>query len=143
MAGIISGVQQSADLILSMLAEHSDELLDKCRQCIAGFLARLDVHDRDDVLAKLLAHLNSDEDACIRLLRCAPFDSATWQLFDRHSDALKQRCWREVDPHWGRHDEPATATFVDELLNAGRPRAVFQAAHMDWQFLDSPRWCAC
>ncbi len=75
MAGIISGVQQSADFILSMLAGHSDELLGKCGQCIAGFLSRLDVQDRDDVLAKLLAHLNSDEDACICLLRCAPFDS--------------------------------------------------------------------
>ena len=56
--GIANGVQQSADFIQSILAEHSGEPLDKYMQCIAGFLATVNVHDREDVLAKLLAHLN-------------------------------------------------------------------------------------
>ena len=121
------------------MGERSDELQDRCEQCISGFLARLDMSDRDAALAELLARLGSDEDACIRLLLWAPFDGGTWRHVDRLSKPLKQRYWKEVVPYWSRHDASETATFVDELLKMDRPRAAFHAAHMDWQRLDSPR----
>ena len=121
------------------MAEQSDDLRDKCEHCTAGFLATLDLQDRDGILAELLARLGSDDDARIRLLRCAPFDGGTWQHVDRLSKGLKRRYWREVEPHWGRHDDSATATFVDELLKVDRPRAAFHAAHMNWNNIDSPQ----
>ena len=139
MSEICTGVQQAADFLQDIMAEQSDELRDKCEQCISGFLAKLDMPDRDAALAELLARLGSDEDARIRLLRCAPFDGGTWQHVDRLPNGLKRRYWEEVNPHWGPHDAPAIATFVDELLKVDRPRAAFHAAHMDWQRLDSPQ----
>lgn len=139
MAEICTGIQDMADFILGTLTESSDTLRDKCEQCIAGFLAKLDLGDRDSVLAELLTCLDSDEDAHIRLLRCAPFDDSTWQHVDRLSEHLKRRYWKEVNPNWGRHDSSATAKLVDELLKVDRPRAAFHAAHMDWQVIDSPR----
>ena len=139
MTEICTGVQQRADFLQQIMAEQSDDLLDKCEHCIDGFLAKLDLPDRDAVLAELLARLGSDEDASIRLLRCAPFDGGTWQHVDRLCKRLKRRYWEEVNPQWGHHDASAVATFVDELLNVDRPRAAFHATHMDWKRLDSPR----
>ena len=139
MTEVCTGVQQAADFIHDAIAEQSDDLQDIYEHCIAGFLAKLDVRHRDAVLAELLARLGSDEDARIRLLRCAPFDGGTWQHVDQLSKRLRQRYWEEVVPYWGRHDASEIATFVDELLKVDRPRAAFHAAHMDWQRLDSPR----
>ena len=139
MAEVCTGVQQAAGFLQGVMAEQSDDLRDKCEQCITGFLAKLDLRNRDAVLAELLGRPGFDEGARIRLLRCAPFDSGTWRRVDQLPQRLKQRYWKEVDPHWGRHDASATATFVDELLKMDRPRAAFHAAHMDWQLIDSPR----
>ena len=88
MSEICAGVQQRADLLQQIMAEQSDDLRDKCEHCIDGFLAKLDLPDRDAVLAELLARLGSDEDASIRLLRCAPVDGGTWQHVDRCPRAL-------------------------------------------------------
>ena len=139
MSEICAGVQQRADFLQQIMAEQSDDLRDKCEHCIDGFLAKLDLPDRDAVLAELLARLGSNEDASIRLLRCAPFDGGTWQHVDRLSKGLKRRYWEEVNPHWGPHDASAIATFVDELLQVDRPHAAFHATHMDWKLIDSPR----
>ena len=139
MTEICTGVQQAADFLHDIMAEQSDDLRDKCEHCTAGFLATLDLQDRNGILAELLARLGSDEDARIRLLRCAPFDGGTWQHVDRLPEGLKRRYWEEVNPHWGPSDATAIATFVDELLKVDRPRAAFHAAHMDLKLIDTPR----
>ncbi len=139
MAEVCTEVQQAADFLQNIMAEQSDDMRDKSEQCIAGFLAKLDLRQRDATLKELLARLGSDDDARIRLLCCAPFDDGTWQHIDRLHEDLKRRYWEEVNPRWGRHDASAIETFVDELLNVDRPHAAFHAAHMDWQRLDSPR----
>ena len=139
MAEVCVELQEAANFLHGIMAENSHDLLDKCDQCIGGFLAKLDVPDRDGVVAELLARLGSDESASIRLLRCAPFDSNTWQHVDKLQKHLKCRYWNEVHPRGGHHEASATATFVDQLLEVDRPRAAFFAAHLDWQLLDSPR----
>ncbi len=106
MTEICTGVRQASDFLKDIVAEQSDELRDKCEQCITGFLARLDMPDRHATLVELLARLGSDENACIRLLRCAPFDSGTWQHVDRLPNGLKRRYWEEVNPRCGLHDAP-------------------------------------
>ncbi len=139
MAEICTGVQKAIDFLRGMMAERSEELWDKCWHCITGFLAKLELQNRDGVLGELLAGLGSDEDSCIRLLCRAPFDNGTWQQVDRLSKRLKERYWREVAPYPSRRDASAISTFVDELLNVGRPCAAFHAAHLDWKQLDSLR----
>ena len=139
MTEVCTGVQQAADFLHDIMAEQSDDLRDKCEHCVDGFLAKLDLPDRDGILAGLLARLGSDEDARIRLLRCAPFDGGTWQHVDGLPKGLKQRYWEKVNPHWGPSDASAIATFVDEFLKVDRPRAAFHAAHMDLKLIDSPR----
>ncbi|MXY64662.1 MAG: HigA family addiction module antidote protein [Gammaproteobacteria bacterium] len=139
MAEIDTDVEQRVKFVHDMLAGESTGLRGKSEQCVSGFLERLDLPDRDTLLAGLLAHLGSDEDGCIRLLGCAPFDSGTWQHVDRLSMPLQQRYWEQVNPHWDRHDASAITKLVDELLKVNRPLAAFQAARIDWELLDSSR----
>lgn len=139
MAEISGGVQMAVGFLRGMMAEQSEELREKCEQCIAGFLAELNLQDRDRVFGEMLPCLTSDEESCVKLLCQAPFDTGTWQQVDRMSRRLKRRYWKEVAPQWGRHDASSIATFVDELLDVDRPRAAFHAAHLDWKRLDSPR----
>ena len=139
MAEICSGVRKAIDFLNGMMAERPEDMQAKYWQCIAGFLAKLELQERNEVLGKLLAGLVSEEDSCITLLCHAPFGSSTWQHVDRLCNRLRQRYWREVVPYWHGHDATETATFVDELLNVDRPCAAFHAAQVDWKQLDSPR----
>ena len=139
LAEICTGVQEAASFLQDIMVDRSDDLADKFEQCIGGFLAKLDVPGRDGVIAKMLERLDSDESACIRLLRCAPFDSNTWKHTDKLPKQLEYRYWKEVHPRWGHHGSLAKATCVDKLLEVDRPRAAFFTAHLDWQLLDSPR----
>ncbi len=138
MAGIRAGVREAADFVQEIMPEEANELRERLEQCVSGFLARLEMPVRDAVLSELLVRLEVDEDACVRLLRCAPFDGGTWQHVDRLPERLKRCYWTEVVPCWRRHDASETATIVDELLKVDRPRAAFHAAHMDWQLMESP-----
>lgn len=138
-AEIHTGVEQRVKFVQDMLAEQSTDLQGKCEQCISGFLARLELVDRDTVLQKLLGNSDFDEGGIVRLLGCAPFDSGTWKHVDRLPMTLKQGYWETVNPRWGPHDTSAMATVVDELLKVNRPHAAFSIAHMDWELLDSPR----
>ncbi len=140
MAEICAGVQEAADFIQNVIGGESVEERDKRDQCISGFLAKLEVPARDAALAELLARPGSGEDARASVLRCAPFDGGTWKHVDQLSERLRQRYWKEVRPRWSlRHDPTETAKFVDELLKVERPRAAFDAAHLDWQHVDTPR----
>ncbi len=139
MAEICTGVQRAVDFLRDILTEPSDDLRDQWEQCIFGFLAKLELQDRDAVLTELLAHFEPDEDACVRLLCCAPFDSNTWKQVNRLSERLKSRYWKEVSPRWSSHNASEIAIFVDELLKVNRPHAAFLAARMDCKLIDSPR----
>lgn len=139
MAEVCSEIQQSAVFVQSLMDEQTDELRQKCELCISGFLEKLKLNDRNNLIVELLPRIGSDASARIRLLCCAPFDSGTWQHMNGFSKRFKQLYWKSVFPSWGRHDANDAATFVDELIKVRRPRAAFHAAHMNWKVLESPR----
>ena len=87
MAEICTGVHDAADFLQGMMTERTDDLREKCEQSIAGFLAKLELQDRECVLGEMLARLSCDDDLCIRLLRHAPFDDGTWQQVERLAQA--------------------------------------------------------
>jgi hypothetical protein len=47
--------------------------------------------------------------------------------------------WREVDPRWNRHSHSELIELIDNLLEADRPRAAFQAVRMDWKEIETSR----
>ena len=140
MAEILAGVEPAVDFLRKIMIGQSNDLDLAGEHCINGFLAKLELQDRDTILAKLLVLFGSDEDSCIRLLCCSPRDSGTWQHVDRLGRDLKQRYWKQVTitPMY-RHESSETITLVDELLAVNRPQDAFFAAHLNWEHLDSPR----
>ena len=139
LAEIHSHIEPAVDFAQELLSEEAGDLQDKLDQCIAGFLVKFDHKQRSDTLSELLDRLGGENESCVRLLRCAPFDGSTWHHVDGLSKSLKRRYWKAVNPYCGRHDTPHVARFVDELLDVDRPRAAFYAAHLEWKLLDSPR----
>ncbi len=78
-------------------------------------------------------------DQVVRLFRCAPFGEQTWRLLDQQDQETRNRYWREVYPHWNRPSESEVTELIDRLLEAQRPRAAFNAIHMDWQRVETSR----
>jgi addiction module HigA family antidote len=116
------------------VASNSERNIDGCLQ---GFLASLEADARSQVIAE--GATNSESDGVVRLLRLAPFGQHTWRQLDQHEDGIRDRYWRDVHPYWNRHSEAELIELVDRLLEVRRPRAAFNAVHMDWEKLETSR----
>ena len=103
--------------------------------CIQGFLRSLGDEEREAILPATLK--NADADRIVRLLRCAPFGQGTWRLLDQYNREIRDRYWQEVVPEWNRQSEAELNEFVDRLLDARRPRAAFDAIHVDWPKIET------
>ena len=134
-----------------LCASGQDEAVDMLRACLGnepgsteqkdGFLSgsiqSIETSARPAVLQRVADGLSAGQIA--RLFRCAPFGDQTWRLLDQQPKEVRDRYWGEVVPQWGRLTEAEVTELVDRLLDAGRPRAAFLAAHMDWDKLETSR----
>ena len=50
-----------------------------------------------------------------------------------------ERYWREVVPEWNRQSNAELNELVDRFLDAKRPRAAFDAIHVDWPKIETER----
>ena len=141
MTKILVGVEAAVDFLQKIIIGQSNDSGLAGEYCVNGFLAALKLQDRDAVLTKLLTLIGSDEDSSVRLLCHSPLDSGTWQCVDRLGRDLKQRYWKQViiPRMYYCPRSSVTTTLVDELLAVNRPQAAFSAAHLNWEYLDSPR----
>ena len=102
---------------------------------ISGFLDALPDKTRDSVLVALVDLFSSQgaegEDKKVRLLLNAPFRRSTWMHVDKLPKALSDRYWKEVYPHWAKHDRDEYRELVTRLSEVNRPRAAFQVVHMN------------
>ena len=105
--------------------------------CIGGLLSSVEGEARDAALSS--AAEGADADRIVRLFRCAPFGPDTWRLLDRYDDAIRARYWRTVFPSWNRYGDAELNEIVDRLLEAKRPRAAFEAVHLDWPRIETSR----
>lgn len=95
-----------------------------------GYLGRLGDVEREQLLSHMLTVLSQEHHA--RLLCCAPCTSVTWRLVDEQPEDVRRAYWRDATPDLRRRDEAELTALVDRLLAADRPRAAFNAAHLDW-----------
>lgn len=141
MAEIMNDDETRAAFLQGLISDQSEELRNKLSNCIFGFLEKLDQEERSRILSEVLDGLvhqkNDSDDLRIRLLRCAPFDSVTWQHVDKLPEDLHRRYWQEVHPCREHHDAVEIARLVDELLKVNRPRAAFRAAKRKWELVDT------
>lgn len=126
----------SAQLVRRCLAITSDNERN-IDVCLQGFLASLEADARSQLIVELAAE--SEPDSIARLVRAAPFGQQTWRQLDQLGANIRDRYWREVHPYWNRHSEAELIELVDRLLEVRRPRAAFNAGHMDWEKLETSR----
>jgi addiction module HigA family antidote len=115
----------------------------KIDHLLSGFLGRLAPDAHNDVIMELLREFletgTEGTDKAIRILKCSPFRSETWQRVDSLPEDLRQRYWRETYVYWDRQDENEFNTMVDRLLEVGRPRAAFSAIHINFGKIESQK----
>lgn len=105
--------------------------------CLQGLLASLEADARSQLISEIAA--DSEPDSITRVLRLAPFGQHTWRQLDQLGDDIRDRYWRDVHPYWNHHSEAELIELVDRLLEVRRPRAAFNAVHLDWQKLETSR----
>jgi hypothetical protein len=66
------------------------------------------------------------------------FGAETWIFVDRLTSEEREKYWNQVFTYWNRHTPAELNRLIDELLNAGRPRAAF-AILMDFKEIESKR----
>jgi hypothetical protein len=125
------------EFIARCLAVADAALATKIDELLAGFLRKLRREMRLATLRPLAGSLSGDPMA--RLLKASPFEHDTWLLVDEQEPAAREAYWRDVYPGLLHSDSPDLNEAVDRLLEAGRPRAAFQAVHMAFDNVETSR----
>jgi len=115
----------------------SSEAARKMDGCMQGLLQAVDEATREAVFAAFKQE--SPPDDLVRLLKCAPFFAHTWRLLDQVDGNVRTRYWREVFACWDLHTDAELTELIDRLLEVGRPRAAFNAVHMNWDRVETSR----
>lgn len=134
MVSCISGIKPHVDFVLRCLSVGGD-LLNKAQWCLQGFLSALDDDSRAGVIHAVAEELSVKD--LIRLFICTPFIASTWRLLDVFNEEIRLGYWKEVFPSWGRHTPAELIELIDSLLKIKRPRAAFQAVHMDFKDIET------
>jgi addiction module HigA family antidote len=128
------------DQLAGQTAPPSENKID---HLLSAFLGRLDGNVREQTTTQLLSsHLRAGTagaDKAIRVLKCSPLRAETWKHLDALPEDLRQRYWRETYVRWVRQDANELNTIVDRLMEVQRPRAAFNAVHLDFEKIDGQR----
>lgn len=136
LASCIKGKKAKIDFLRRGFSTYGD-LEGAADRCLQNFIQSVDDKARNEMLSAVAKDM--DVEQIVRLFRTAPFGGETWRLLDRYSDEIRDRYWREVYPYWNRHTEAELIEVVDRLLEAKRPRAAFEAVHVDWSKIETSR----
>lgn len=135
-ASCVTGVKPRVDFIRSCLSIEGD-LRSKAEWCLQGFLWAVGDDSRAQVIQDAAEGVSTEE--CTRLFVCAPFQASTWRLLDDLGEEIRAGYWKNVFPSWGRHTPAELTELIDRLLEAQRPRAAFNAVHMDFKDIETSR----
>lgn len=135
-ASCVTGVKPRVDFIRHCLSLDED-LQKNAEWCLQGFLWAIEDDLRVEVLQTATEGMPTEE--CKRLFICAPFQPSTWRLLDGFGEDIRAGYWKGVFPSWGGYSPAELTEIIDRLLEARRPRAAFQAAHMDFDYIETSR----
>jgi len=135
-AACVTGLNQWVDFIRRCLSVDGN-LRSKAEGCIQGFLWAIGEDSRSGVLQGAAEGLPPGERT--RLFVCAPFQAATWRLLDDYDEDIRTGYWKAVLPSWGRRTPAELTELIDRLLEVRRPRAAFNAVHMDFKDIETSR----
>lgn len=113
------------------------DLRSKAEWCLQGFLWAIGDESRSGLLQAAAEGLPAEEYR--RLFVCAPFQESTWRLLDVYGEEIRAEYWKHVFPSLGRYTPAELTQLIDRLLEARRPRAAFNAVHMDFKEIETSR----
>ncbi len=100
-----------------------------------GFLQEMEEKAAIDLAEGLWREDRKEEG--VQLLCLAGFNSAVWSKVDEMGGAVSEEYWAKVHPPWRGHTEEEINYAVCRLLDARRPLAAFNHAHLDWGRVES------
>ena len=136
LGSVLKETKAQVDFLRRCLAVHGD-LDRRISGCMRGFLMSIGKDHRSTVLSMIGGEQEVHDP--VHLFICAPFQSETWHLVDKHGDNVRSRYWKNVAPHWQMHSESERIEIVDRLLEVNRPRAAFNAVSMNWSHMETSR----
>lgn len=139
MVEILNKTAVRVDFVTDLLPKQSNDLHDGYDQCISGFLAKLDMSDRDQTLKALTTRYRSDKARLLRVFNLSSFNQVTWRYVDEQTRTVRKEYWTNVVPRWCDQDASEIARCVDELIDVERPMAAFHIACLRWEYLDTSR----
>jgi hypothetical protein len=140
--GVITAEGARIDFLRRLASQPAPPAEIKIDDLISGFLGQLEVQTRDRVIDAAVDSFMQDrgsDDWIIRILKCAPFRAETWKHLDALPTELQRRYWSETYIRWQGQDEVEINRLIDRLLEVRRPRAAFEAVHMDFKKVETKR----
>ena len=123
----IASIDERVEFIRSSLSVDGD-LRNQAEWCLQGSLSAIEDASRAGVLQGAAEAITSEERK--RLFVCAPFQDSTWRLLDSYGADIRAAYWKNVYPYCYRQTPTELTELIERLLDAGRPRAAFNAVHM-------------
>ena len=78
-----------------------------------------------------------DQEVGIKLLCLSGFDRQVWAKVEEQGESASQNYWADVVPSWRQHGDEDINYAVANLLDAGRPGASLNFAHLDLEHVKS------
>jgi addiction module HigA family antidote len=135
-ASCVTGAKPRVDFIRRCLSLDGD-LRSRAEWCLQGFLWAIEEDSRAEVLQAAAEGLPVEDRT--RLFVSTPFQASTWRFLDGYGEDVRAGYWKNVLPSWGRHTPAELTELIDRLLEAKRPRAAFNAVHMDFKDIETSR----
>lgn len=114
----------------------TDNLEDKWRKCLEGFLLELSPEILSEVLSKLAIDLEEKNQK--RLVKCLPFDLNTWKHLELFNEATQLHYWENTNVYVVEDESADLLTVVDYLLKAERPSAALYTISNNLNEFNSP-----
>ena len=134
-AEAVEDEQVAADLVRAVLRDGDVIQSGPHQNLVSGILQGVGGERAICVVQQLWPE--SGEDVGTMLLCLCNFDRTVWQVADALGDSVANVYWTKVQPSWGRHTDDDLNYAIARLLEAGRPRAAFDYAHLDWGRVES------
>ena len=102
---------------------------------LGGFLCAIGVQ-RAIRLIDLLSR-EHDEDVLVKLLCLSGFEKTVWNRVHQSGDTVSQKYWASVNAVWRQGNQDDIEYVVQRLLDASRPIAALDFAHLDLKHVKS------
>ena len=114
---------------------HCLGLSDVEKEKVDSFLKGLIEKSRDVTSLSELLDDGTKQDAnlALRVLRCSPFTSSTWEHLELFPVEIADQYWQEVKPDVGEFTRDEWSTIVNGMLRAGRVIETFVLCEVFWE----------